>query len=124
MEKIWQEATTAPHATERIWLHGDMHTRNILVDQGKFSGIIDWGDMTFGDIANDLAPIWMLFENPATRRRGLDAYGVTPEVLARAKGWVIYFSAVLLDTGLVDNPEHAKMGKTALERLVLSLIHI
>jgi len=118
VEKIWQEAIETPHATERIWLHGDMHTRNILVHQGKISGIIDWGDMTFGDVANDLVPIWMLFGNPTARRRALEHYEVTPEILAKAKGWVIYFSAVLLDTGLVDNPEHAEMGKITLERLL------
>ena len=120
IEKIWQEAIEAPYANERCWIHGDMHTRNILVHEGKLSGIIDWGDMTAGDIANDLVPIWMLWENPATRQRALDAYGVTPEILARAKGWVIYFCAVLLDTGLVDNPEHAEMGKVTLERLIQS----
>ena len=120
IEKIWQEAIDAPYAKNRCWIHGDLHTRNILVHEGKLSGIIDWGDMTSGDVANDLVPIWMLWKNPATRQRALDAYEVTPEILARAKGWVIYFCAVLLDTGLVDNPEHAEMGRITLERLVES----
>ena len=117
IKKIWKEATEAPYATENCWLHGDLHTRNILVHEGKISGIIDWGDMTSGDVANDLVPIWMLWENPKTRQRALDAYEVTPEILVRAKGWLIYFCAVLLDSGLVDNPEHAEMGRITLERL-------
>ena len=118
IEQIWQEAIHAPTSKERRWIHGDMHTRNILVHEGKFSGIIDWGDMTAGDVANDLVPIWMLWENKSSRQRALDTYGVTPEILARAKGWVVYFAAVLLDSGLVDNPEHAEMGKVTLKRLV------
>ena len=118
IEEIWQAALNTTITEKQCWIHGDMHTRNILVHEGKISGIIDWGDMTSGDVANDLVPIWMLWGNPTTRQRALDLYGITPEILARAKGWVIYFCAVLLDTGLVDNPEHAEMGRVTLERLV------
>ena len=118
IEQIWQAAIHAPMPSTSYWIHGDMHTRNILVHEGKISGIIDWGDMTAGDVANDLVPIWMLWANKSTRQRAFDIYEVTPELLTRAKGWGVYFAAVLLDTGLVDNPEHAEMGRVTLERLV------
>jgi Ser/Thr protein kinase RdoA (MazF antagonist) len=28
-----------------VWLHGDLHPANILVDDGQVSGVIDFGDI-------------------------------------------------------------------------------
>jgi aminoglycoside phosphotransferase (APT) family kinase protein len=44
------------------------HPRNILVDRGRLSAVIDWGDVTRGDPATDLAAIWMLFPSRAHRQ--------------------------------------------------------
>lgn len=35
----------------------------------------------------------------------------------RAKGWAVLFGVLLLDTGLVDHPRHALIGKRTLERI-------
>ncbi len=50
--------------------------------------------------------------------KALDFYQPSEALLARAKGWAIFFGAVLMDTGLIDNPRHAAMGRLTLERLV------
>jgi aminoglycoside phosphotransferase (APT) family kinase protein len=110
----------APIDRPSAWIHGDLHARNILVDDGNISGIIDWGDMTSGDIATDLAAIWMLFDDPAARRFALATYGGLSEaVIHRSIGWAILFGVVLLDTGLVDNPRHAAMGERTLRRVAV-----
>ncbi|MFH9228283.1 phosphotransferase [Streptomyces lydicus] len=44
-----------------MWLHGDLHPANILVDRGRISAVIDFGDITSGDPATDLSVAWMLF---------------------------------------------------------------
>jgi aminoglycoside phosphotransferase (APT) family kinase protein len=100
------------------WLHGDLHPRNVLVEQGTISGVIDWGDITSGDRATDLAAIWMLFDEPQARRMALTAYGdLSAATLARARGWAVHFATILLDSGLVDNPRHALIGELTLRRL-------
>lgn len=117
IETIWETALKAKRSTEICWLHGDLHARNVLINNGKFSGIIDWGDLTSGDVATDLASIWMLFETQEARKNVIEVYGFSEDLLARAKGWAVFFGVILLETGLVDNPQHAEMGRITLERL-------
>jgi len=90
----------------------------VLVHQGAITGIIDWGDITAGDAATDLASIWMLFSDPTDRFRALAAYGeISTATLLRAKGWAILFGVVLLDTGLIDHPRHRAIGERVLNQV-------
>lgn len=115
---LWNTALHAPIDVNDRWLHGDLHPRNVLVAEGRITGVIDWGDITSGDIATDLASIWMLFADRSDRETALNAYGnVSAATLQRAKGWAVLFGIVLLDTGLVDNPRHAEVGRRTLQRL-------
>ena len=116
--RIWRAALTAPLDRPSTWLHGDLHPRNVLVEQGVIAGIIDWGDLTSGDCATDLASIWMLFAEPRARRDALAAYANLSEAtLQRAKGWAVLFGVMLLDTGLNDNPRNAAIGERTLRRV-------
>lgn len=119
VRRIWEAALTAPIDATPTWIHGDLHSRNVLVDRECLSGVIDWGDMAAGDRATDLASIWMLFADPDARSRALSASGsVTQATYLRAQGWAVGFGVTLLDTGLVDHPQHAAIGEQTLRRLV------
>jgi aminoglycoside phosphotransferase (APT) family kinase protein len=118
LEQLWAEALAAPIDVSPTWLHGDLHPRNVLVHEGEISGIIDWGDMTAGDPATDLAAVWMLFGDATLRQRILLDYGASMATWQRAQGWAIMFGVVLLDTGLVDNPRFAMIGEQILQRLL------
>ncbi|MCG8348525.1 MAG: aminoglycoside phosphotransferase family protein [Chloroflexales bacterium] len=121
IKRTWELALQAPLDVSPTWLHGDLHPRNILVERGVISGIIDWGDITAGDCATDLAAIWMLFAAPQARHDALAAYAdLSDATLHRAKGWAVLFGVVLLDTGLVDNPRNAAIGAYTLRRLAES----
>jgi aminoglycoside phosphotransferase (APT) family kinase protein len=61
-------------------LHGDLHPRNVLVQDGALAGIIDWGDVTAGDVATDLACTWMLFDFAHARELFLEAYAPSEQV--------------------------------------------
>ncbi|MGK7897586.1 MAG: aminoglycoside phosphotransferase family protein [Xenococcus sp. (in: cyanobacteria)] len=118
IKNIWHTAVEMPIDVTAKWLHGDLHPRNILVKNGVISGIIDWGDITSGDIATDLASIWMLFSKQKVRQQAIAEYGnISTATLQRAKGWAILFGVVLLDTGLIDNPQHAAIGKRILSHV-------
>lgn len=114
---VWQQALVAPASDDPRWLHGDLHPRNILVRRGRLSGVIDWGDVTTGDVATDLASFWLLFDDPQVRVAGLSHYGADAPQIARAKGWAVLFGTVLLETGLTDHPRHAAIGQATLRRL-------
>lgn len=118
IERAWQLALAAPVGEMEAWVHGDLHARNVLVREGQLCGVIDWGDITAGDPATDLACIWMLLEAPAARQSALSIYGIGDQTLVqRAIGWAILFGVLLLDTGLVDHAEHAAMGADTLRRV-------
>lgn len=118
LRAIWETALATPIDVPHTWIAGDVHARNVLVDNGKLSAFIDWGDMCAGDRATDLASIWALFEDADARRTAINAYGMSEATLARAKGWAVFFGVILLDTGLKDTPRHAAMGEKTLRRLV------
>jgi aminoglycoside phosphotransferase (APT) family kinase protein len=118
---IWRDALAAPVDAPRTWLHGDLHARNVLVEDGSISGVVDWGDITAGDGATDLASLWMLFDAPSARAAAWAAYGaVSSATRARARGWAVFFGVALLDTGLVDHPGHAAIGERTLRRVAVS----
>jgi len=118
IRRIWDEAVNAPLDVAPTWLHGDLHPRNALVEDGVITGIIDWGDMTSGDCATDLASIWMLFAKPHARQNALAAYAnVSDATVQRAQGWAVLFGVMLLDTGLSDNPRNATIGERILRRV-------
>lgn len=117
IDAAWQRALEAAAHDERRWLHGDLHALNVLVSEGRISAVIDWGDLTAGDEATDLASAWTLFADPEARRALLRGYAPSAACLARALGWGIGFGAMLLDAGLVNSPRLAAIGRATLERL-------
>ncbi|KOY15576.1 MULTISPECIES: phosphotransferase [Paenibacillus] len=68
------------------FLHGDLHFKNMLVDEnGKISGIIDWGDINIGHPACDLNVVYS-FLPPDARSNFFKVYGEVDEeteILAR-----------------------------------------
>jgi aminoglycoside phosphotransferase (APT) family kinase protein len=116
--RVWQDALGAPLDLPPTWLHGDLHPRNVLVEGDAISGVIDWGDITAGDCATDLAAIWMLFADPRARAEALAAYAELSEAtMRRARGWALLFGVILLDSGLIDTPRHALIGERTLRRV-------
>lgn len=117
MKHRWNQALDAPVDVEATWIHGDLHPCNVLVEKGIITGIIDWGDITAGDCATDLAAIWMLFSDPQVRQQIRVEYNASESTLQRARGWAVFFGVVLLDTGLVDNSRYAVIGARTLRRI-------
>src|SRR5690606_18341604 len=111
---LWRLAIEEAPADASVWLHGDLHPRNVLLDSGRLVGIIDWGDMTAGDASTDLACAWMLFDRVG-RAAFRQAYEPTEGEWIRAAGWAINFGSAMLDSG---EPAHASMGRAILEQLV------
>jgi aminoglycoside phosphotransferase (APT) family kinase protein len=111
--------SSAPPPVRRCWVHGDLYPRHLLLDaRGRLAGVIDWGDVHFGDPALDLSLAlgWL----PARAApRFFDAYGpVDAATLERAWFRVLYYGVVLLDFGshLLRDPELARVGEAYLAR--------
>jgi aminoglycoside phosphotransferase (APT) family kinase protein len=73
----------APDADTLV--HGDLYVRHMLVDNGRLSAIIDWGDVHIGTPATDLA-IVHTFVPPELHSRFFAIYGqVSEQVLGLAR---------------------------------------
>jgi aminoglycoside phosphotransferase (APT) family kinase protein len=115
---LWSQSTNIPVDNPKKWIHGDLHARNILVQKGQITGIIDWGDISAGDIATDLAAVWTIFPDKEARRTIRSTYtAASAETWQRAIGWAILFAVTLLDTGLTDNPRNAAIGAKILRHI-------
>ncbi|GAB0101213.1 hypothetical protein JMUB6875_01770 [Nocardia sp. JMUB6875] len=99
-------------------VHADLGPDHVLAENGRVSGIIDFGDAHLGDPAIDFA--WALFGTPAEfADAAAQTYGVTTELRARAENWHLlgpWFEVLRgLDT---DDPEMTRGGVTGVvERL-------
>jgi aminoglycoside phosphotransferase (APT) family kinase protein len=115
LTEIWHEACEAPDAEERVWLHGDLHPRNLVVRNGALVGLIDWGDLTGGDAACDLACAWLCIESAPLRQQLFSAYRADEALIRRARGWAVHLGLMLIDSG---EPRHVPMGQAALDRVL------
>ena len=94
----WNAA--APYSGPPVWLHGDLHPRNLLVDSdGRLSAVLDWGDVTAGDPASDLATAWLAFGAP-DRERFVRRYQrgtrCDESTWTRARAWALALATAFL----------------------------
>ena len=100
-----------------VWLHGDLHTANLLVDGGAISAVLDFGDLTAGDPAVDLAIAWMLFDEPARSAFRSTACAGDDALWSRAEAWALYF-AVIYVSNSADNLLIGSIGHRLLTTLL------
>lgn len=119
VRKAWEEALTSPIEVHPTLIHGALHARNVLTLEGMVTGVIDWGDIAYGDPAKDLAFIWLLLPDAPARDAAMTAYGATSDaVWLRARGWAILFGITLLDDGLTAGRRRdAALAKQLLRRI-------
>ncbi|MEZ5225250.1 MAG: phosphotransferase [Acidimicrobiales bacterium] len=107
----WTEVLATPAWTgPDVWLHGDMHPLNLLVHEGQFWGVIDFGDITAGDPASDLAVAWMLWpDRPEVRSVFRTMLPHDDATWERARGWALSLGLVIA-VNSADRPTFAAMA--------------
>ncbi|MDJ0787542.1 MAG: aminoglycoside phosphotransferase family protein [Myxococcota bacterium] len=101
----------------RLWLHGDLHPANLVTRAGRLAAVIDFGDLTAGDPATDLAAAWMLFDRE-TRPGFREAAGAADDATwARARGWALSHAVAVLASS-ADNPRMHAVGARTLARVL------
>lgn len=115
---VWADGLSAnPHAGPPEWVHGDLHPANLLVDAGRLSAVIDFGDLNAGDPATDWAAGWMLLPAAAHGAFRDAAGGVDDDGWARAKAWALSIGAATFANS-ADNPLMHDMGEAILARVL------
>jgi len=116
--ELWSAGLEAEPATETVWIHGDLYPGNILIDGDRLSAVIDFGDVTSGDPAYDLAAGWLAFDaegrhvfRRATAGRYDDATWV------RARAWAAAMAAILCHAS-DDRPDLRALGQETADELI------
>ncbi|TCC39281.1 aminoglycoside phosphotransferase family protein [Kribbella sindirgiensis] len=120
---VWEDALAAPKWDGApVWLHGDLHSANVVVADGTLAGVVDFEEIGSGDPANDLAAAWILLPEP---ERFLDAYGADEATVRRARGWAVTRALFLIamgingEKGIPGGKTHwGPIGREALDRIL------
>ncbi|PZF57284.1 phosphotransferase [Curtobacterium sp. MCSS17_008] len=100
---LWQVAAAAPaHAGPGVWVHGDLHPFNLLVESSplgdrRLSAVVDFGDVTAGDPSVDLATRWLTLDGTG-RRTFAELVAVDDATWTRARGWAVSIASALATT--------------------------
>lgn len=102
---VWEKTRDAPEWDgPPVWLHGDLLPGNVLLRNGRLTGVIDWGGAGVGDPAAELLAGWSLFDDAG--REALRAeLAVDDDTWERGRGWA-------LSVGLIALPYYAETNPT------------
>lgn len=113
--RVWDDAIAAERwQGAPVWIHGDLHPGNVIAQGRTLTGIIDFGDVTAGDPAYDLAVAWLAFDE-----RGREAFVAELDETTdaatwrRARGWAGAVTLMLLHSS-DDNPDYFALGMDCL----------
>lgn len=121
LRAVWADAVAAPEWTgPAVWLHGDLHSANVLTGDGTISGVIDFGDLYAGDPAWDLTAAWLLLPDGGADRF-FARYETDEATVRRARGWAVLRALMLIaiaeDDGPGGKPTWGPPALAALRRL-------
>ena len=119
LRAAWEDALAAdPWEGPALWVHGDLHPGNLLLTAGGgLAAVLDFGDVTAGDPATDLATAWLTFD-AAGRKAFHRALPAQPSEATwrRARGWAVAMGSALAAHS-DDNPRMTALAIHALAQL-------
>jgi aminoglycoside phosphotransferase (APT) family kinase protein len=91
-QTYFDQATRAELDSAKVFLHGDVHRSNLIVQDGRPTALIDFGDLGYGDRAGDLGG-GIFTVGYEAHQEFLIAYGsVSEATVVRAFGWACYLA--------------------------------
>jgi aminoglycoside phosphotransferase (APT) family kinase protein len=114
---IWDAALRAEAWGKRpVWTHGDLLAANLIMRDGGLAGVIDWSGSGIGDPACDAQLAW--FFPPEQRGVFLDALGFDAATRARARGWVVWQTAMFIPYYAETIPDAVATAKRRLQAVL------
>lgn len=114
---VWEAALRAPWRGAPVWFHGDVAVGNLLVRSGELTAVIDFGTSGVGDPACDLVIAWGFFSG-AGRAAFREAVGQDDATWARARGWALWKSLLVLSRAVDSDPDLAALNRHVLEEVL------
>jgi len=119
---VWEAALAATWHGPPVWVHGDVATGNLLVEDGRLSAVIDFGTSGVGDPSCDLSISWTLFEGEAR-----DAFRASLELddatWARGRGWTLWKALITLAERKNTNTAEARDTQRVIDKVLADHEH-
>ena len=94
---LWLTGLDSAWEGEPVWFHGDVAVGNVLVDRGRLSAVIDFGQCGVGDPACDLTIAWTYFRG-TERQVFAEAVNLDADTWRRARAWALWKSLIQLES--------------------------
>jgi aminoglycoside phosphotransferase (APT) family kinase protein len=118
--RAWEEALAVPGwSRDPVWFHGDILEGNLLVRDGRLTGVIDWGCACAGDPAFDYAIAWSLLA--PVRQTFRAATGIDDPTWARARGLALSQAVIALPYYLHTSPPIAARSRLIIREVLADL---
>ncbi len=118
LTSAWEAALeAAPWDGPPVWIHGDLQSENLLVNDGRLRAVIDFGCLGVGDPACDVMAAWV-FLCADTRDQFRAALTVDDDAWARGRGWALSFGLIAFPYYESTNPVLAGIARTAIEEVL------
>ena len=86
---LWGQACKTRWNTNPVWIHGDFASGNIIIQNGRLAGVIDFGGMGVGDPACDLVIHWTFLKGKS-REIFKNVMALDSDTWLRAKAWALW----------------------------------
>ncbi|MFI7707762.1 aminoglycoside phosphotransferase family protein [Nonomuraea sp. NPDC049480] len=117
----WDAAVRTPEwAGPPVWVHSDLMPGNLLVENGRLTGVIDFATAGVGDPACDLIAAWNLLPEHARGvfRAALDA---DDDTWARGRGWALSMALIQLPYYQHTNPAIAANARHVIHEVLTDM---
>jgi aminoglycoside phosphotransferase (APT) family kinase protein len=117
LRRMWEAMRELPRGdSPDVMNHGDLLPGNLLVHQGRLTGVLDVGGLAPADPALDLVSAWHLLES-APRQVMRDRLSAGDEEWERGKAWAFQQAMGAVWYYVDSNPAFSHMGRRTLERI-------
>lgn len=117
LRRLWAALRELPRTDPDRMTHGDLIPGNVLVAEGRLTGILDVGGLGPADPALDLVAAWHLLD--AEPRQALrEALACDDLQWRRGKAWAFQQAMGLVWYYVDSNPTMSRLGRRTLDRIL------
>ena len=114
----WQTSLDAPPwRGDPVCIHGDLSPGNLIVNEGRLTAVIDFGDLTAGDPACDLMVAWNYLTGDS-RQIFRAALSADDAIWARGRGWALSVALIALPYYLHTNPQIVATSRRTIQAIL------
>jgi len=120
--EVWETALATTWQSSPVWVHGDVSAGNLLIKEGRLCAVIDFGQLTVGDPACDLAIAWTMFRGESRKifRKMLPLDAGTWE---RGRAWCLWKGLIVCASLAGTNPLEIEKSRLVIDEVIADYKH-